>query len=423
METALRFHRWGGRRRRGASSGRPCRAAGLVRAALLTPPFIVLAVVSPAQEVGASASPSRDPSSSIRAETASEDSATVPAPEQGEPPFRWTRFRLNGRAIGRWSSRRRDGLSTSELDLENARLTLRWRPARWLRAQLEYDPAMNRKLKDAFLRVRTGALSLRGGQFKPPFSGMAMDSRWDLPVSERGQLDEVLRDAMGIIGRRPGLQVGYQPRGGDLAILGGVFRASSVDGDRIGKRSFNNLADDWEPKLTVRGQLERRRLRLGLSGDWRPAAPVPGGGYERFWTLGADAAWRQRQKEGGWRLWGEGYLGSSWQDDAPQDGVSTTFLAGQAVAAWRHGGRRARAFYVEPYTLLSVFDPDTRIRQDLMWEAAGGVNVGRWEQLRFTVEVQHRTVSANAPSSLGLVLAGAAPYSETRLVLQLGGAF
>lgn len=251
----------------------------------------------------------------------------------------------------------------------------------------------------------------------------AMDSRWDLPVSERGQLDEVLRDALGIIGRRPGLQVGYQPRGSDFDVFGGVFQASSVDGDRIGKSSFNNLADDWAPKVTARGQYERRRLRLGVSGDWRPAEPVPGDGDQRFWTLGADAAWRQRQNQGGWRLWGEGYVGSSWQDSDPLDGVSTIFVAGQAIVAWRYGGRQEHTFYVEPYSLLSVLDPDTRIRSDLMWEVAGGVNVGRWDQLRFTVEVQHRSVDANAPPSLGLVILDAAPYSRTKLVLQVGGAF
>ena len=58
-----------------------------------------------------------------------------------------------------------------------------------------------------------------------------------------------------------------------------------------------------------------------------------------------------------------------------------------------------------------------------MWEVAGGVNVGRWDQLRFTVEVQHRSVDANAPPSLGLVILDAAPYSRTKLVLQVGGAF
>ena len=347
----------------------------------------------------------------------------VPEGDEEKPSFRWTRVRLNGRFVGWWRSVRQNDLSESELDVDNARLTLHWRPARWLRGQLEYDFAMNRQLKDAFLLVRTDLLSFRGGQFKPPFSVVAMDSRWDLPVSERGQLDSILRDSMGIIGRRPGFQVGYQPRGGDAQAFLGVFRASSVRGDRIGADSFNNHADDWAPKLTGRVQHERRRLRLGLSGDYRPAEPLPGDGYQHFWTLGADAAWRQRQKQGGWRLWGEGFVGSSWQDSHPFDGVSATFVAGQAIAAWRYGGRDRHAFYVEPYAQLSVLDPDTNVRNDLLWEAGGGVNVGRWDQVRVTVEVRRRDVGANAPPSLGLVFIDAPPFSRTQLVLQLGGVF
>ncbi len=347
----------------------------------------------------------------------------VPTAEEEEPAFQWTRVRVNGRFVGWWRSVSQDGASTSDYDVGNARLTLRWRPARWLRAQVEYDVAMNNKLKDAFVTLRTDLLSFRGGQFKPPFSVVAMDSRWDLPVSDRGQLDFVLRDSMGIVGRRPGFQVGYQPRGGDTRAFLGVFRASSVRGDRIGDGSFNDLADNWAPKLTGRVQRERKRLRLGLSGDLRPAEPRPGEGYQHFWTLGADAAWRQRRKDGGWRLWGEGYVGSSWQDSNPFDGVNATFIGGQVIGAWRYGGRERRAFYVEPYTLLSLLDPDARIRDDLLWEAAGGVNVGLWDQVRFTIEVQRRRAGANTPPSLGFVFDDEPPFSRTGLVLQIGGVF
>ena len=353
-----------------------------------------------------------------------QDSDVVaPAGDEGESSFQWTRARLNGRFVGWWRSVSQDGVDSSDYEVDNARLTLHWRPARWLRAQVEYDVAMNSKLKDAFVTLRTDLLSLRGGQFKPPFSVVAMDSRWDLPISDRGQLDLVLRDSLGIIGRRPGLQVGYQPRGGDTRAFLGVFRASSGRGDRIGDGSFNDLDDDWALKLTGRVQHERKRLRLGLSGDYRPAEPLPGEGDQHFWTLGADAAWRQGQKQGGWRLWSEGFLGSSWQDSNPFDGVNATFVGGQVIGAWRYGGRKDHAFYVEPYTLLSVFDPDTKVRDDVLWEAAGGVNVGRWDQVRVTIEVQRRGAGVNTPLSLGFVFDDEPPFSRTGLVLQIGAVF
>jgi hypothetical protein len=376
---------------------------------------LVLARSSEAQE------PAEPPAA--EAEEVQDPDETASTGDEEEPSFRWTRVRLNGRFVGWWRSVSQDGVSKSDADVDNARLTLHWRPARWLRGQVEYDVAMDRKLKDAFLTMRTDLVSFRGGQFKPPFSVVAMDSRWDLPVAERGQLDFVLRDSLGVIGRRPGFQVGYQPRGGDTRAFLGVFRASSVRGDRIGDGAFNDLADDWVPKLTGRVQHERRRLRLGLSGDYRPAEPLPGEGYQRFWTVGADVAWRQRQKQGGWRLWGEGFVGSSWQDSNPFDGVNATFVAGQVIGAWRYGGRKDHAFYLEPYTLLSVLDPDTNVREDLLWEAAGGVNVGRWDQVRITVEVQRRSAGANTPPSLGFVFDSEPPFSRTGLVLQIGGVF
>jgi hypothetical protein len=362
------------------------------------------------------------------------DEAPAPAAEEDEEPapagggeqkpsFRWARVELYGRFIGFWQSVHQGDASESDFDVESARLGLDWRPARWLRGQLEYDAATNNKLKDAYLAARTDRFSFRGGQFKPPFSVVDMESQWDLPVADRGQLDDVLRDSFGIVGRRPGFQGGYQPRGGDTRAFLGVFRASSVRGDRIGSGAFHNLAKDWALKYTGRVQHRRRRLELGLSADYRPAEPLPGEGYQHFWTLGLDATWRQRRSEGGWRLWGEGFYGSSWQDSDPFDGVDAIFVAGRAIAAWRHGGRRRRAFYIEPYTLLSVLDPDTSVRDDLLWEIAGGVNVGRWDQGRLTVAVQRREAQANAPPSLGLVFFDAPPYSRTRLVLQIGGVF
>ena len=346
-------------------------------------------------------------------------------PEEDDPGFRWLRVRLRGRLIVRGQTTRVEGASGSDVSAENARLTLLWRPARWLRGELEYDVAENRKLRDAFLQAGTGRFSLRGGHFKPPISVIEMDSRWDVPVSERGLLSEVLRETLGITGRRPGLQGGVEVRGKDLAAFAGVFRASSVRGDRIGDEAFDNLATDWALKATGRVVHDRRRLQLGVSGDWRPAEPVPGEGYRRFWTASADAAWSQRPRDGGARLWAEGFLGSTWQDSDAFDGEDTSFLAGRLVGAWRHGGRKRSAFYVEPYAMLSAFDPDTSVRDDLMWELAGGVNVGSWRRLRLTLEAQHRGVGRNAPASLGLFsfAAPAPPFARTRLVVQLGGAF
>jgi hypothetical protein len=352
-----------------------------------------------------------------------------PAPEApavtSEAPdhFRWKRFELRGRVLVRGWTDREDGETTSDFDAENARLELRWRPATWLRGVVEYDQAEDKHLKDAYFAFRTGRLEIRTGQFKPPISPLQMESRWDLPSADRGLLSEVLIEAFGIAGRRPGAQVEWDQRGGPLLARAAVFRASNVRGDRIGDGAFDDFAKDWDAvKATARLAWRKKRLEAGAAFDLRPAEPVPGEGYRHFWTAGADLTWSARG--GGPRVWAEGYAGSSWQDSDAFDGDDTTFLAGRVLAGWRFGGRKKRDLSVEPYAAGTLFDPDASVRDDLMWEAAGGVHVGALGHLRLVLEAQHRSVARNAPLSLGLMpLGDRPPSSRTRLVAQLGAAF
>jgi hypothetical protein len=196
-----------------------------------------------------------------------------------------------------------------------------------------------------------------------------------------------------------------------------------VRGDRIGDETFDNYAQDWDAlKATARLSWRKKRLEAGASFDLRPAEPVPGGDYARFWTAGADLTWSARRD--GPRVWAEGYVGSSWQDADAFDGRTATFLAGRVLAGWRFGGARKRDLSVEPYAAGTLFDPDASVREDLMWEAAGGIHLGALGHLRLTLEAQHRGVSRNVPLSLGLFPIGyRPPASRTRLVAQLGAAF
>jgi hypothetical protein len=350
------------------------------------------------------------------------DASPSAAEAQEAPGFAWRRVQLRGRLlVDAWTSRE-DGRAASDVGVDNARLELRFRPARWLRGVVEYDQAPGRHLKDAFLALRRGRVELRAGQFKPPVSPIQMESRWDVPAVDRGLLSEVLIDTFGVAGRRPGVQVTWDQRGGPWLAQGGVFRASSVRGDRIGDGAFDNLAGDWSAvKATGRVAWRKRRLQAGASLDLRPAEPVPGEGYSRYWTAGADLTLGARRR-GGLRLWAEGYAGSSWQDASAFDGEPARFLAGRVLAGWRFGPRRG--LYAEPYAALSLFDPDTSIRDDLLREAVTGLHVGSRGSLRLTLEARHRTVSGNAPLSLGLAPLGRhPPASATRLVAQLGAAF
>jgi hypothetical protein len=345
-----------------------------------------------------------------------------PAATETRDRFRWTRLELHGRVLVRGWSDSEDGESTSDFDAESARLEVRWRPAGWLRAVVEYDQAEPKHLKDAFLGVRGGRIEVRAGQFKPPVSPIQMESRWDLPSADRGLLSEVLVESFGIAGRRPGLQIEWDQMGGPFLARAGVFGASSVRGDRVGDGSFDDVAGDWDAvKATARLAWQPRRAEVGLSFDLRPAEPVPGEGYSHFWTAGADFTWSRRRD--GPRVWVEGYSGSSWQDTSAFDGQDATFVAGRVLAGWRFlGGKRDLS--VEPYAAGTLFDPDSSVREDLLWELATGIKAAALGHLRLVLEIQHRDVGRNAPLSLGLFPIGERPpFSRTRLVAQLGAAF
>lgn len=348
------------------------------------------------------------------------DSAVAAAEDGG---FRWTRFELRGRVLARAFSDTADGETTTDGEVENARLELRWRPTRALRAVVEGDAATDVHLKDAYLSLRSSSFELRMGQFKPPLSPIERASRIDLPVSDRGLLGRLLEYSFGVTGRRAGVQGRWNPPGRGWSLTAGAYRASSVRGSRIGDGSFDNPAD-WDAiKAGARLAWSGRRAEIGAAFDWRPAEPVPGEGYRRFWTSGLDFTWSPG-RGGGPALWLEGYAGSSWQDANAFDGEDATFVAGRALGSWRIGGRRGRAVFVEPFLVVSAVDPDTDIRDDLLWETGGGLHAGAFTHLRLVLEVQRREVSRNAPASLGLLpLHASAPDARTRLVAQLGVVF
>jgi hypothetical protein len=385
------------------------RAAALLGAAALASPCSARAQEVPPTEATPAAA---DPSAA--------DVSTAAEPVDA---FRWTRVELHGRVLVRGFTEDEDGASASDVDAENLRVELRWRPARWLRATVEYDQAEDAHLKDAYLALESGRLEVRVGQFKPPVSPIQMESRWDLPAADRGLVSQVLVGSFGIAGRRPGVQLAWDQKGGPWRAAAGVFRASNVRGDRLGDEAFDNLAKDWDAvKATGRLAWRQRRLEVGAAFDLRPAEPVPGEGYSHYWTAGADVTWSARRH--GPRVWAEGYLGSSWQDADPFDGDPATFLAGRVLAGWRFGSGKARDLAAEPYAAASVFDPDASVRDDILWELAGGVRLGGFRHLRLVIEAQHRGVGRNAPLSLGVLpFGGRPPSSRTRLVAQVGAAF
>jgi hypothetical protein len=347
----------------------------------------------------------------------------TPAVATEDNGFRFLRFGARARLISRVTIDTKDGHTS--FDQQNARAELRWMPARWLRGVFEVDVATQRLFKDVYVRFRGRGVGLHVGQFKPPVAALEMKTRWDISSCDRGLVHDVLVEAMGWAGRRPGAMIALTPKGRFEALIG-VFRSSHVRGDRLGDEAFNNLVDDWSPskqRIAARVVGASKRLRIGFSGEWKPAEPIPDEGYQRDWLLNADAAWFDGTKRGGRRIWAEAFVGSSWQDANAFDADHATFLAGRVVCAWRRGGKKTGRVYLEPYMMISMIDPDVSIREDVMWEIVTGVNAGSWRRVRLSLEVQHRRISRNVPLALGIIPRGVAPPTErTRLLLQVGSA-
>jgi hypothetical protein len=382
-----------------------------------------IAFVLAASAVGAEEAAPRP--SSLGDPVTTPPAASAPAAEAVEPArsFGWGRFDLNGRVLLLGHASSESGQTTTDTDIDEVRLQVRWRPSKSFTGVLEGAAMEDRHLKDAYVAVRAGRFEARIGQFKPPISSIENTSRLRLPAVDRGLLSQVLEDAFGVAGRRPGVQLEWDQKNGPLRALAGVFRASNVRGDRIGDESFDNFARDWSQlKTTVRLARATKRLEIGASFDVRPAEPVPGEGYRRFWTGAADLSWSARAE--GPRAWLEGYAGRSWQDATPFDGQDATFLAGRTIAGWRFGAERTRRVTFEPYVSAGLLDPDASVREDLLWEIAGGVHLTSFGHLRLDLEAQRRAASRNTPLSLGIFAAGPQPGgTRTRLVVLLGAAF
>ncbi len=141
---------------------------------------------------------------------------------------------------------------------------------------------------------------------------------------------------------------------------------------------------------------------------------------ERYATGGVDLTLDTHVGLRGLRVWAEGLVGGSWLEHSrkPTDDRAATFAAGRVVAAVRTGGRKKRDFYVEPYGMVGVFDPDTEVAFDLAWEETVGVNVGGWKVFRVGVEGHHAGAERNLPRVYGL-----GDPDRIEILLQAGAAF
>jgi hypothetical protein len=284
-----------------------------------------------------------------------------------------------------------------------ARLGAHYRaPGKWLSAQVEIDVAEGLELKDAWGKARTQHFSARAGHFKMPFSAIEMESSFTLPLARRGLVHDLLVDELEVAGRRPGVAFGARHRAGVVqpSLVIGAFQGSVLvdeDPDDRDVELFSERALDAQ-SLVARAEAAVWDLTVGLNYEHRvgtDAVLEP----KHYWTFGADAVLDTEFGKHGLRVWAEVMDGASWFEHRlkPQDGYDAIFVMTRVISALRFGGTRREAFYLEPYAMFSLLDPDMDVVSDIVVEEALGVNVGLWKRVRVGFEAEFQKAQPNFP--------------------------
>jgi hypothetical protein len=323
----------------------------------------------------------------------------LPAAAQADPG----KVEIRGRVFARGEAarvRHEEFVAQSSIASARAEAKYEWE---WLRAVIEVEFRDGADLKDAYVRATSDPWRGQAGQFKEPISAIEMESGWDLPVAGRGFLHDMLTDRLQIGFRRPGLMATLRG-GGDLDPRAsvGVFQGTAPDGEERGDLM----------RSAARVQLEPGPAAVAVFFEHRDTEPVVGIETERFWLVGADAT----LDVAGLRAWTDVFFGSSWIDADVTDDDEATFVMARLIVAYRLGGDDAGRFYVEPYVMVGGLDPDLDIRDDLMSEVAGGVNIGAWHRVRLQLEAERYGVQRNTP-------AGYLGTDRLAFLAQIGAAF
>jgi hypothetical protein len=314
--------------------------------------------------------------------------------------------------------------SAFDISVPSARLEARYQaPVRFVSAAVELEVTGKPELKDAWVRARGRLFGAQVGKFKVPFSAFELESRWDLPTASRGLLHDILVDRLEVAGRRPGVVLSARTPGKDhWSLTLGSFQGSILverDGTEREAELFEKQTLRTQ-SLVARAELEHGDVTAGAGFEQRVGTP----GVlrsERYFTVGGDVVLDSEYGGGGVRIWAEGLFGGSWFEHSrkPADAVDAVFASGRLMAAARFGGTKKGEVYVEPYGMVSLFDPDTVVAFDMASEQTLGVNVGFWNVARIGPEATLTHLERNFPRAYGL---GVNPNRQTVLV-QAGATF
>ncbi len=339
------------------------------------------------------------------------------------------RFKLKGRVFVRdtivqegWENR---------LAITSARLGANYRDrARGLRGEVDIELSEGKaEIRDAYIGVRAGRkVYVQAGRFKRPISAIAMTSRWDLPVIERGYVNDLALpnersgepDVLPLSGRVIGVSARLRDRSlpAKPTLTVGVFRspvhaqvATSVG---FGNREPVGWGQGFPEDLYSRLQVEPiKGVEVGVSFGWLRQLEIAGtrDSFRHGYVSGVDLVIDEPFGDGvPVQAWLEGFVGDSPFHFAPTLEAQGRFMAARAIVAVRL--RLAPGLILEPYVTGQILDASGELDEDRITQGGGGINVKIAKSWRIQTAVDHASVDRRFLYD-----------SSTQLLVQLGAVF
>jgi len=285
-----------------------------------------------------------------------------------------------------------------EQRVDSARVGIDYRRASYLRVEVEADFAGGElDLKDAYVRVEpVDPLRVQAGRFKRPMSVIGLESKWELPSTERGLLASLEVDGQDLPfsgGRGEGVSLRFAPDVAAKPRFTAALMQNPLGAGTAGLDASENFAQD----VYVRGEV-RPVSDLTLASSAAVIAYLREVGNPDSFRHAPIVSLEARWDGDHVRTWAEGFIGRSpfAAVGAPARG---TFWATRALVAPRIE-REGWPKRIEPFVLASLFDPSSSGTGDRNSEIGGGINLGFTKFWRLQVDAAHRFAHGDRASAI-----------------------
>jgi hypothetical protein len=202
-----------------------------------------------------------------------------------------------------------------------------------------------------------------------------------------------------------------------------AFQEESYDGKNAPGATRDELALDYVARASLAWGSPGHSFELGVGGSLRLLSELPLTPPSRYWAGTIDATLDHTFAAGGGvRLWVESFVGtnSSAFDTTPETTGDPEIAAVRGLLGWRVGGVEKGEWYLEPFLLASMLDPNLANANDGVWEVAGGLGFGAWKRWKLQVQYEVWRKSDLTPV---LTAGGGDLADHNAVVVQLGAAF